>query len=213
MRKSIMLFIYIVILCPVFTIVASAQNVPSSAYIPSHMPAGTIIKYDENMGQGTTYDSSSSIGMTDVDSNIATADIPEIQSGEMVIYDALGDPVLLGNSSKTDMDVVQGIDVTNLTSATVEKLNKSQAGKISWYAGEGLKGACGKKIPANGAAHKTIAFYTLVHVKNTSSKKTTSVVIYDRGPYVAGRILDMVKTAYSKVDKIGNGVFKGSITY
>jgi rare lipoprotein A len=91
--------------------------------------------------------------------------------------------------------------------------SKSESGKISWYNGTGKKGAFGKIIPADGAAHKTLAFQTRVLVKSDENKKTTYVRIYDRGPYVSGRILDMTKEAFEKLHPTSKGVFKGTITY
>jgi rare lipoprotein A len=45
------------------------------------------------------------------------------------------------------------------------------------------------------AAHKTLAFGTMVKVVNTKNQKTVTVRINDRGPTQAGRILDLTPAA------------------
>lgn len=89
---------------------------------------------------------------------------------------------------------------------------KTQSGKVSWYNQVGGSTASGKTSP-NGAAHKSIAFNTKVTVKNNKNGKTTKVIILDRGPYVKGRILDMNKSAFAKVENTSAGLFNGTITW
>jgi rare lipoprotein A len=45
------------------------------------------------------------------------------------------------------------------------------------------------------AAHKTLPFGTMVKVVNTKNNKTVTVRINDRGPFQAGRILDLSPAA------------------
>jgi rare lipoprotein A len=74
-----------------------------------------------------------------------------------------------------------------------------QEGRASWY-GEKHDG----KVTANGetfdmdemtAAHRTLAFGTVLKVTNLSNGKSVKVVINDRGPYVGGRIIDLSRAA------------------
>jgi|SRR3990172_1642756 len=53
------------------------------------------------------------------------------------------------------------------------------------------------------AAHKTLPFGTIVKVTNRKNGESTTVVIFDRGPYVAGRVIDM--QPYSLWDIAGKG--------
>ncbi|MDQ8006264.1 MAG: septal ring lytic transglycosylase RlpA family protein [Pedobacter sp.] len=93
----------------------------------------------------------------------------------------------------------------------------SQTGKASYYADKfnGKKTASGvtfrnsKKI----AAHKTLPFGTKVKVTNLSNGKSTKVVIQDRGPHVAGRIIDLSKKSARKIDMINQGVGNVKIEY
>ena len=73
------------------------------------------------------------------------------------------------------------------------------SGVASWY-GPGFKGhrtANGEKFnpKALTAAHPTLPFGTLVEVSRPNRKKSVVVVITDRGPYVAGRTIDLSRAA------------------
>lgn len=93
----------------------------------------------------------------------------------------------------------------------------SHTGKASYYADKfnGRKTASGeifrnsKKI----AAHKTLPFGTKVRVTNLKNGKTVKVRIADRGPFVAGRIIDLSKHAARKIDMVSQGVGNVKITY
>jgi len=93
----------------------------------------------------------------------------------------------------------------------------SQTGKASFYADKfnGKKTASGvtfrnsKKI----AAHKTLPFGTKVKVTNLSNGKSTKVVIQDRGPHVAGRIIDLSKKSARKIGMIDQGIGNVKIEY
>ena len=45
------------------------------------------------------------------------------------------------------------------------------------------------------AAHRTLPFGTLVHVQNTKNGRSAVVRITDRGPFIAGRIIDVSQVA------------------
>jgi len=57
--------------------------------------------------------------------------------------------------------------------------------------------ATGEKVQASAltAAHKSLPFGTLVRVTNEGTGKSVVVRINDRGPYVAGRIIDLTPAA------------------
>jgi rare lipoprotein A len=56
------------------------------------------------------------------------------------------------------------------------------------------------------AAHRTLAFNTRVRVTNPSNGKTVVVRINDRGPFVAGRCLDLSQAAFGSIASLGSGV-------
>jgi rare lipoprotein A len=62
------------------------------------------------------------------------------------------------------------------------------------------------------AAHKTLPMNTIVEVKNMVNGKKVIVRINDRGPFVAGRIIDLSNTAAHKIDMVKTGTAKVTLT-
>ncbi len=93
----------------------------------------------------------------------------------------------------------------------------SDTGYASYYGNEfnGRKTASGEIFRQSNltAAHKKLAFGTKVKVTNLSNNKSVTVRINDRGPFVAGRIIDLSKSAAKKIDMVGAGVAKVRIRY
>lgn len=61
------------------------------------------------------------------------------------------------------------------------------------------------------AAHKTLPMNTMLRVDNLENGKSVVVRINDRGPFVAGRIIDLSNTAAHKIDMVNNGTAKVKI--
>lgn len=84
-----------------------------------------------------------------------------------------------------------------------------QYGKASWYGKKfhGRKTANGERYDMYGmtAAHKNLPFGTVLRVTNMTNKRSVIVRVNDRGPFVAGRIIDLTHTAAKKLDMIGPG--------
>ncbi|HCL55790.1 MAG TPA: hypothetical protein DHW82_02105 [Spirochaetia bacterium] len=83
-------------------------------------------------------------------------------------------------------------------------------GKASWY-GEpfhGRKTASGEIYDMNKitAAHKELPFGTVLKITNLDNGKSIMVKVNDRGPFVAGRILDLSKKAAEELEYIKKGV-------
>lgn len=62
------------------------------------------------------------------------------------------------------------------------------------------------------AAHRTLPFQTMVRVRNLTNDKTVDVRIIDRGPFVAGRIIDLSHAAARAIDLIGPGFANVELT-
>ncbi|WP_414709057.1 septal ring lytic transglycosylase RlpA family protein [Ramlibacter sp.] len=82
-------------------------------------------------------------------------------------------------------------------------------GKASWY-GPGFHGkltASGERFDMNArtAAHRTLAFGSLVLVRNMRNGREVVVRINDRGPHVRGRIIDLSKAAAAAIDLLQAG--------
>jgi rare lipoprotein A len=56
------------------------------------------------------------------------------------------------------------------------------------------------------AAHKTLPFGTRVRVTHMGNGRSVEVKINDRGPYVAGRIIDLSKAAAGVIGMTGQGI-------
>jgi rare lipoprotein A len=93
----------------------------------------------------------------------------------------------------------------------------SQTGKASFYADkfDGRKTANGEIFSNTKltAAHKTLPFGTKVKVINLSNGKSVRVRINDRGPFVAGRMIDLSKKAARKINMVNAGVGNVKIKY
>jgi rare lipoprotein A len=85
-----------------------------------------------------------------------------------------------------------------------------QVGEASYYGREahGKPTASGEKFNMNAytAAHKSLPFGTRVRVTNLANKKSVIVRINDRGPFVAGRIIDLSYAAAKKIKMLDAGV-------
>ena len=91
----------------------------------------------------------------------------------------------------------------------------SETGLASYYADkyQGRATASGEPFNqyAKTAAHKTLPFGTLVKVINLNNGKYIIVRINDRGPFVKGRIIDLSKSAFSRIASLRKGVVRVGI--
>jgi rare lipoprotein A len=89
-------------------------------------------------------------------------------------------------------------------------------GRASWYgkAHHGLLTASGERYDmyALTAAHRSLPFGTRLRVTNLDNGEVVEVRINDRGPMVAGRILDLSYAAARKLGAVGAGVIPVSFT-
>jgi rare lipoprotein A len=86
----------------------------------------------------------------------------------------------------------------------------SEEGQASWYGApfHGRRASNGEVYDMNKltAAHRTMAFNTIVKVTNLTNGKSTVVRITDRGPFVDNRIIDLSMAAAKAIESIGPGV-------
>ena len=86
----------------------------------------------------------------------------------------------------------------------------TETGKASYYADKfnGRKTANGETFRnrKKTAAHKTLPFGTIVKVTNLRNGRSVKVRINDRGPFVAGRQIDLSKKAARKIGMVKEGV-------
>ncbi|CAG2176022.1 unnamed protein product [Oppiella nova] len=88
----------------------------------------------------------------------------------------------------------------------------AEDGVFSWYdAPAGAITASGEPFDPNAmtAAHKTLPFGTVVQA--SCNGRSISVRINDRGPFVAGRILDVTPAGGRELGIIDSGLCQGHI--
>lgn len=92
-----------------------------------------------------------------------------------------------------------------------------EQGKASYYADKfvGRKTASGAvyRHGKRTAAHKTLPFGTKVTVHNLKNGRRVKVRINDRGPFVAGRIIDVSKKSARKLGLLREGVTEVRLSY
>ena len=88
----------------------------------------------------------------------------------------------------------------------------TEEGLASWYGGkdgfEGKPTASGEIYDSSllTAAHRELPLGTVVDVTNLDNGKTVRVRINDRGPFIAGRVIDLSRAAAREIELIGPGV-------
>ena len=91
-----------------------------------------------------------------------------------------------------------------------ELVGYRETGKASFYAMkyQFRKTASGERLNnyAMTAAHKSLPFGTKVFVTNIHNGKTVIVRINDRGPFVKGRIIDLTRAAFAKIENLDKGI-------
>jgi rare lipoprotein A len=90
-----------------------------------------------------------------------------------------------------------------------------ETGIASWYGAEyhGLTTASGEIFDRNAmtAAHKSLDFGTWVEVTNLENGRKVRVKINDRGPFVAGRIIDLSERAADELGMRTKGLAQVSL--
>jgi len=93
-----------------------------------------------------------------------------------------------------------------------EMVRYKEVGVASWYGEEyhGRRTANGEiyDMYAMTAAHRTLPFNTRVRVTNLENGKRVEVRINDRGPFVAGRIIDLSHSGARSIDMLAKGTAK-----
>lgn len=81
------------------------------------------------------------------------------------------------------------------TTTTTTAPPRQQTGKASWY-----------QAPAGTCAHRTLPMGTIVKVVNLANGASTTCRVADRGPYVAGRIIDLDREDFDRISSASTGV-------
>jgi len=107
--------------------------------------------------------------------------------------------------------------VAGLTYVPKHNPNYDKTGLASWYGDKynGQPTATGETFNENDltAAHKTLPMNSMVHVENLENGRSVIVRINDRGPFVAGRIIDLSKASARALDYTQNGTTRVRVRY
>src|SRR5205809_837040 len=60
-------------------------------------------------------------------------------------------------------------------------------------------------------AHKSLPCGTVIRIEDTDTGKSIDAEVTDRGPYVAGRIVDLSYAAFTQLDPIGTGLLNVNV--
>jgi rare lipoprotein A len=84
----------------------------------------------------------------------------------------------------------------------------SESSGIASYYWQGQRVASGGWFNPEGltAAHRTLPFGTRVRVTHAGTGRSVNVVINDRGPFIAGRIIDLSRGAARVIGMTGQGL-------
>jgi rare lipoprotein A len=93
----------------------------------------------------------------------------------------------------------------------------NEVGLASWYGyGDGCRVTADGEMMDPGAltaAHKTLPLPSMVEVTNLETGKRITVRVNDRGPFVAGRIIDLSRAAAEKLGVYDHGTAKVRVKY
>jgi rare lipoprotein A len=111
--------------------------------------------------------------------------------------------------------LVRGTDTSLLNPGDVAS-GWTQSGVASWY-GEPFHGrttASGETYDMNqlSCAHKRLPFGTRLRVENLDNGRSITLPVNDRGPFVAGRIVDVSKKAAEELGMMEAGTARVRIT-
>jgi rare lipoprotein A len=102
------------------------------------------------------------------------------------------------------------VDDKGSAKATQAVASVSETGVASYYADKyhGRPTASGEvfDMSQHTAAHRTLAFGTTVKVTSLENGRSVTVRINDRGPFVAGRVIDLSLAAAEELQMVRSGL-------
>ena len=111
------------------------------------------------------------------------------------------------------------------SAAPTRRLGRDAAWRIRGPLGSGQHGVASfywqpQRVASGGwfnpnamtAAHRTLPFGTRVRVTHAATGRSVDVRINDRGPYIAGRIIDLSRAAAGVIGMTGQGIARVSVT-
>ena len=126
-----------------------------------------------------------------------------VAAGARKTADKRDDTSIHRNALRADLAADRGL----------KRLISRQTGLASYYWQPQSLASGGQFNPnAVSAAHRTLPFGTRVRIKHLATGRSVVVRINDRGPYVAGRIIDLSRGAAEKIGMTDHGIALISMT-
>lgn len=122
-----------------------------------------------------------------------------------------------GTQDPTQVKIGKPYSISGITYEPKYEPNYVEEGIASWYGPD-----FHERMTASGeqydqhemtAAHKTLPMPSIVRVTRLDTGQTVDVRINDRGPFVAGRIIDLSKAAAEKIGLDKSGLAKVRVEY
>lgn len=89
----------------------------------------------------------------------------------------------------------------------------AECGRASWYELTGRTASGTKADPeALTAAHRSLPFGTRIVVENLANGRKVTLTVVDRGPFVAGRVVDVSRRAARELGFLQRGVTRVRLT-
>jgi rare lipoprotein A len=114
-------------------------------------------------------------------------------------------------TNKSEVHAVRQVSLRDnrKTSRHAAEIQVASHGLASFYS-EGPRTASGEKFDPHEltAAHRTLPFGTRLRVTNIATRRSVTVRVNDRGPFVPGRVIDVSYSAAKSLGMIGRGVAK-----
>ncbi|MEO5374867.1 MAG: septal ring lytic transglycosylase RlpA family protein [Alphaproteobacteria bacterium] len=97
-----------------------------------------------------------------------------------------------------------GHSVKDYAQPSRSKTDSPQAmvGKASWYETR----VTSRQATTKTAAHRTLPFGTRLKVTNLRNGRSVLVVVNDRGPHIASRVIDVSQAAARDLDMLDEGI-------
>lgn len=113
--------------------------------------------------------------------------------------------------SQRKLSFLAMLALATLGNPAVFAATRVEQGSASWYSvrtNGGTHTASGQTLrdEAATAAHKSLPLGTKVKVTNLANGRSQVVTITDRGPYIAGRIIDVTIGTAERLGFVGRGV-------
>ena len=118
-------------------------------------------------------------------------------------------------SSTTTTSASTSTVATTTTAATTLSTSAATTTTTSlqFTKGSDRGGASYYDYKAGTCAHRTLPFGTVVRVTNVATGKSTTCLVADRGPFIAGRVIDLERRVFAEVASISDGVFQAEIAW